>query len=163
MCNTHSSAFGGLESVCCRQVLVHCFAFLVLDGGGWVSSTPCLLYLQEKSPSTDRTGSWVGFRTGLDVLENRKYLVVSKFHMLSLLMSEGCWRRCALGTTGLHRDFIFSLVLLKIHVFRDVTPCRSQHHSFTSRKSRLLRSIWNLSMYVRFSENTQNLTLRFGK
>jgi hypothetical protein len=57
--------------------LVHLFVYLELDGGGWVSSTPCPLYLLEKSPRYRLTRELGGSRDRSGCLEDRKYLVVS--------------------------------------------------------------------------------------
>ena len=58
-------------------MLVHSFVYLEQDGGGWVSSTPCLLYLLEKSPRYRLTRELGGSKDRSGCLENRKYFVVS--------------------------------------------------------------------------------------
>jgi hypothetical protein len=57
-------------------VYIHIFLTLVLTGGEWLASPPCLFNLGERAPVTLWIGGWMGPRAGLDDVEKRKFFIL---------------------------------------------------------------------------------------
>jgi hypothetical protein len=68
-------AYGG------AQIWIHIFLISSLGGGECSASRPCRFTPEERIPGTHWTGSWVKPRTGLDDMENLKFLILPEFEL----------------------------------------------------------------------------------
>jgi hypothetical protein len=64
------NAYGGVD------VYIHIFLTSALAGGEWSASRSDRFIAGERAPGTHWIGGWVDPRTGLDVLENGKFLTL---------------------------------------------------------------------------------------
>jgi hypothetical protein len=60
------------------DVEIHVFLTSVLVGGEWLASRPSCFTSGEGAPGTHWIGGWVGPRSGLDTVENRKNPALTK-------------------------------------------------------------------------------------
>jgi hypothetical protein len=59
-----------------EDVHIHIFLTLALAGGECSASCPGRFTPEERTPGIHWIGGWVGPRTGLDDVENRKFLIL---------------------------------------------------------------------------------------
>jgi hypothetical protein len=69
------SFFTPVREIYCRQQ-IHVFLTSALVGGEWSASRPSRFTPSERAPDTHWIGRWVGPRTSLDAMEERKFLTL---------------------------------------------------------------------------------------
>jgi hypothetical protein len=70
--------YGGVD------IQIHVFLASALAGGELSASRPCRFSAGEGAPVTHCIGSWVGSRTGLDHVKERKFLTLPKLELRPL-------------------------------------------------------------------------------
>jgi hypothetical protein len=66
------------------HVWIHVFLISALVGGEWSASRPGRFTPEERAPGTQWIGGWVGPRAGLDDMEKRKFLTLSRLELRPL-------------------------------------------------------------------------------